>query len=80
MERLIDTSEEFRAGWRTKDLELFSVRSRHFHHPSAGPLRLNHHRLTPNDHPDLVIVVYTPADSESATALRASCDKPTTNA
>ena len=62
VERLQATSPEFRAGWTGRGVEGFSSRERLFHHPRVGDLRLEQHRLTPSDHPDLHVVVYTPVD------------------
>lgn len=62
VERLLEASDEFHAGWQRHDIQGFSSRERHFHHPRVGDLRLEHHRLAPSDHPDLHLVVYTPVD------------------
>jgi transcriptional regulator with XRE-family HTH domain len=58
--RLLDASEAFRAGWESHDIEWFAVQRRIFHHPVAGDLHLEHHRLAPADHPHLRLVIYTP--------------------
>ncbi len=60
IQRLLETSEPFRAGWRSHDIEGFASRERVFHHPVRGDLRFEHHRLAPADHPDLHLVIYTP--------------------
>jgi transcriptional regulator with XRE-family HTH domain len=62
IERLLDASDVFRAGWKRHDIQRFSSRERLFHHPRVGDLRLEHHRLAPSDHPDLHLVIYTPVD------------------
>lgn len=71
VERLQAASEAFRAGWTSHDIEGFSSRERLFHHPDVGDLRLEHHRLTPSDHPDLHLIVYTPVDDGSTPGLLA---------
>lgn len=58
--RLADASPEFRRWWSDLDVAHFASRSRRFHHPSAGALELEHHKLTLADHPDVRVVVYTP--------------------
>ncbi|GAA4484051.1 helix-turn-helix transcriptional regulator [Actinoallomurus oryzae] len=60
IERLLDASDEFRAGWKSHDIEGFASRERVFHHPVVGDLHLEHHRLAPSDQPDLHLVIYTP--------------------
>lgn len=67
---LFENSSDFRSGWKSKDLELFSARPRRFNHPICGNLYLHQHRLSPPEHPDILIVVYTPGDSESAARLQ----------
>ena len=62
VERLHAASAPFRDGWSSHDIEPFSSRERMFHHPEVGDLRLEHHRLSPSDHPDLHLVIYTPVD------------------
>jgi transcriptional regulator with XRE-family HTH domain len=60
VERLLDASEAFRAGWESYDIEGFTTRQRTFHHPVVGNLHLEQHRLAPSDHPHLHLVIYTP--------------------
>jgi transcriptional regulator with XRE-family HTH domain len=69
--RLHAESPAFRAGWDDHDLESFVSTERRFHHPRVGDLRLEHHQLTPSDHPLLHVVIYLPAagDERTATAL-----------
>ncbi len=62
VERLRSASARFEAGWSDHDVRGFTSRERLFHHPRTGDLRLEHHQLTPADHPDLQVVVYTPID------------------
>ena len=70
VERLNAVSAEFRAGWTNHDIEGFTSRERHFRHPVVGDLILEQHRLTPVDHPELHVVVYTPVDDgRTPTAL-----------
>ncbi|WP_337059735.1 helix-turn-helix transcriptional regulator [Kineococcus sp. G2] len=60
VERLRAASARFEAGWTDHDVRGFTSRERLFHHPDAGDLRFEHHQLTPADHPDLQVVIYTP--------------------
>ena len=64
--RLEDASPEFRAAWAAHDIEGFTSRERVFRHPDAGLLTLEHHQLVPSDHPDLHVVIYTPAQGTDA--------------
>lgn len=60
--RLEATSAAFRTGWSDHDISGFTSRDRLFNHPSTGDLLLEHHQLTPTDHPDLQVVIYTPVE------------------
>lgn len=62
--RLQEASEPFRAGWASRDVQGFSSRERLFHHPKVGDLLLEEHRLTPTDHPELRLVIYSPTAEE----------------
>ena len=62
--RLQDASASFRTGWASRDVETFKSRERLFHHPRVGDLMLEEHRLTPTDHPDLRLIIYTPGTDE----------------
>lgn len=66
--KLLDASPEFREGWEGRDVERFASRERRFHHPVVGELVFEHHRLTPSDHPDLHLVIYTPAPGSDTAA------------
>ncbi|MFI6289959.1 helix-turn-helix transcriptional regulator [Nonomuraea sp. NPDC050790] len=66
IQRLLAASEEFRAAWQDHHIKGFTSRERLFHHPTAGVLRYEHHRLAPADHPDLHVVIYTPAAARTA--------------
>jgi transcriptional regulator with XRE-family HTH domain len=71
VERLKETSPEFKEGWDRYDILGFESRERLFHHPAVGVLRLEHHQVSPSDRPDLHIVVYTPApDSDAAEQIQ----------
>ena len=70
VEKLKAASPDFRDSWARYDIHGFESRERVFHHPVVGELRLEHHQLSPSDHPDLHIVVYTPIpDSDATTKL-----------
>lgn len=60
IERLLDDSEHFRAGWQASSVERFASRERRFFHPVVGELLLEHHQLTPADAPEIQIVAYLP--------------------
>ncbi len=59
--RLSEASADFRTGWERHDIRGFESRERVFHHPELGTVRYEHHQLRPSDHPEVQIVVYTPA-------------------
>lgn len=58
--RLLGASEAFRAIWESHDIDGLTSRERLFRHPVVGDLHLQQHSLTPSDHPDLHLVIYTP--------------------
>ncbi|GAA3080524.1 helix-turn-helix transcriptional regulator [Pseudonocardia yunnanensis] len=60
VKRLMEASEEFRAGWENHDIEGFSSRERLLRHPIVGDLHLEQHRLAPSDHPHVRLLIYTP--------------------
>ncbi|WP_310739594.1 helix-turn-helix transcriptional regulator [Microbispora sp. H10830] len=66
VQRLLRVSEPFRDAWQSHHIEGFTSRERVFRHPVAGVVRFEHHRLAPADHPDLHLVVYTPAPGSEA--------------
>ncbi|MET8249622.1 helix-turn-helix transcriptional regulator [Streptomyces sp. NPDC005202] len=73
--RLLEASEAFRADWSSRDIEMFTSRERVFHHPVAGSLHLEQHRLAPSDHPDVRVVIYTPVPTtDTAARLRKMID------
>ena len=55
-------STQFDDWWPRHDVAYFESRQRHFDHPTEGRLTFDHHKLLPADHPDLRIIVYTPAN------------------
>lgn len=60
IERLNNSSTEFRTWWAMHDVAYFASRRREFNHPVAGHLTFDHHKLSLADHPHLRIIVYTP--------------------
>ncbi len=60
VERLREASPPFRADWEHYDISGFASRERLFRLPSGTTARFEHHQLTPTDHPELRLVVYTP--------------------
>ncbi|TKV58292.1 helix-turn-helix domain-containing protein [Nakamurella flava] len=59
VERLSAVSPEFRDAWDRYDVRGFASRERRFRTADGGTARFEHHQLTPTDHPDLRLVVYT---------------------
>lgn len=69
--RLMDESPEFAAAWQTHRIERFASRERGFHHPVAGDLSFEQHRLIPSDLPELQLVVYlAPEGSVTRATMR----------
>lgn len=62
VERLREQSTEFAQAWAQHEIGRFTSRERRFHHPDAGELIFEHHRLTPSDVPNVHIVIYFPLD------------------
>lgn len=60
VERLQRQSTEFATAWAQHEVGRFSSRERRFHHPTAGTLAFEHHRLAPSDVPNMHIVIYFP--------------------
>jgi len=67
--RLVEASPTFAQAWHHHHVERFASRERRFHHPEAGPLTFEQHRLTPSDQPDLHVVIYLPADGATLRAM-----------
>lgn len=57
--RLRDASPRFAELWDARDVVPFATTERHFDHPRAGRLVLDHQRLAVLDRPELQLVVYT---------------------
>jgi transcriptional regulator with XRE-family HTH domain len=60
VERLLESSEHFRATWDNHDVNRFTSRERVYHNPVVGDLHLELHRATLSDDPHLHMVIYTP--------------------
>lgn len=70
--RLTQDSELFRTTWQTHAVDGFTSRARRFHHPTAGHLTFEHHRLSFDDDPRLHLITYTaPPGSSTHTAFTA---------
>jgi transcriptional regulator with XRE-family HTH domain len=61
--RLLQTSEEFRAAWESYDIETLPSRERLFRHPEVGDLHLEQHSLAHSDNPRLRLVTFIPRPS-----------------
>jgi transcriptional regulator with XRE-family HTH domain len=66
--RLLAVSEAFRIIWGSHHIDPLASRQRLFRHPIVGDLHLEQHSFTPSDHPDLHVVIYTPALASDACA------------
>lgn len=70
IDRLVDTSAEFRRAWEEHRVERFASRERQFHHPAVGQLVFEHHQLIPSDVPDTHVVVYLPLTETDQAKMR----------
>lgn len=69
IDRLLSSSDAFRANWARHDIEGFTSRRRSFL-TSVGQLDFDHHRLAPSDQRDVFVVIYTAADHRTVTRMR----------
>lgn len=60
VDSLTSQSDDFRDQWAEHAVERFKSRLRTFHHPIAGEIVFEHHRLVPSDALDLHVVMYVP--------------------
>jgi transcriptional regulator with XRE-family HTH domain len=78
VERLLQTSETFRAAWENHDIQALTSRERLFCHPGVGDLHMEQHSLTPADHPEMHLVIFTPVlTTDTPTQLRQLLDSQT---
>jgi hypothetical protein len=69
--RLLQTSEAFRVAWQNHDIQALTSRERLFFHPDVGDLQMEQHSLTPADHPEMHLVIFTPVlTTDTPTRLR----------
>ena len=66
VEELSCASPEFRAWWRDADLPGAVEYVKHIRHPVLGPLAFEYSAFAVDARPDLSMIVYSPADAESA--------------
>lgn len=71
VDALIEQSPDFRTQWAEHAVGRFKSRLRTFHHPEAGELLFEHHRLVPSDAADLHVVMYVPVGHDRAVTTRA---------
>lgn len=60
IDRLAETSADFRLQWAELTVERFTSRRRTFRHADGGMLTFEHHRLVPSETADLHLVMYVP--------------------
>ena len=60
VERLRETSADFRTQWAELTVERFASRRRTFRHAEEGLRSFEHHRLVPSEAPGLHVVMYVP--------------------
>jgi transcriptional regulator with XRE-family HTH domain len=71
VERLLEASHHFRTVWERHDIGGFAPSERLYHHPIAGDLCLEAHRMALSDQPDVHLVIYTPMpDTDTRARLR----------
>lgn len=69
LERLRKLSPEFAALWSRHEVAACSPRPRHIRHPTAGDLRFTVTEFAVAAHPELILFVETPADSQTRERL-----------
>jgi transcriptional regulator with XRE-family HTH domain len=73
--RLLETSDTFAAAWENHDIQALTSRERLFRHPDIGDLHMEQHSLTPADHPELHLVIFTPVPTtDTPTRMRQLLD------
>jgi transcriptional regulator with XRE-family HTH domain len=81
VERLLESSEAFRAAWENHDIQALTSRKRLFCHPEVGDLRMEQHSMSPADHPELHLVIFTPVlTTDTPARLRQLLDSQTPRA
>jgi transcriptional regulator with XRE-family HTH domain len=60
VDRLLKTSDAFRAAWQSYDIEVLRSRERLFRHPGVGDLHVVQHSLSYPGDPGLQVVIFTP--------------------
>jgi transcriptional regulator with XRE-family HTH domain len=76
VDRLLRTSQAFRAAWERHDIETLPSRQRIFRHPEVGDLHMEQHNLMPSGHPGLHLVMFTPIPAtETVVRLRRLIDQ-----
>jgi transcriptional regulator with XRE-family HTH domain len=78
VERLLQTSEAFRTAWENHHIQALTSRKRLFRHPVVGELQMEQHSLTPADHPEMHLVIFTPVlTTDTPARLRRLLDSQT---
>jgi transcriptional regulator with XRE-family HTH domain len=78
VERLLQTSEAFRTAWGNHHIQALTSRERLFRHPVVGELHMEQHSLTPADHPEMHLVIFTPVlTTDTPARLRRLLDSQT---
>lgn len=72
IEELSRESAEFRAMWQETELSGPVEYVKHIRHPALGPLAFETSAFAVDNRPDLSMIVYAPADAETAARLRAA--------
>ena len=72
VEEISRLSPEFEALWRSNDVVSHSEGLKRLHHPELGLLELEFSAFAVDGRPDLGMIVYNPATSETAERMRLS--------
>jgi glucuronate isomerase len=71
VDRLLQTSDAFRAAWENYDIQALRSRERLFRHPEVGDLHVVQHSLSYPGDPGLQVVIFTPIPAtDTAERLR----------
>lgn len=70
VDELSRSSPDFEAIWRDHDVRIYGEGTKHFRHPTAGPVSLEYSAFAVDGRPDLGLVIHTPATPLDADRIR----------
>lgn len=70
IDRLSRQSEHFATFWRDNEVQSYGEGTKQIAHPTAGPISLEYSAFTVDTHPNLRMIVFTPATNKDAEKIR----------